>query len=162
MFMTRLILTTSDSGAGCLMQAGIADIVIPFGFRFVWGPLPSAEDLATMLSTRSTRHGPALPHWLDKFDQRRGVRPKGLGLIELCQQCETVELWIDPEPNAQLILIQLLDHFRSHGKFARTLDLLQADVTIGDKSPEALSEWRPPAVKILNDHLEAASMAWQA
>src|SRR6266852_5533029 len=118
-YMTRLILTTSDSGAGNLTRAGIADIVIPLCFRFAWGPLPSAADLATSLSTRSTEHGPALPHWLDNFKGRRGeIRRKGLGLIELCQQCETVELWIDPEPNAQLMLIQLLDHFRSHGKFA--------------------------------------------
>ena len=30
--MTRLILTTDDSGAGSLKDAGLADIVIPFGF----------------------------------------------------------------------------------------------------------------------------------
>jgi hypothetical protein len=160
--MTRLILTTSDSGAGCL-QAGIADIVIPFGFRFTRGPLPSAANLATSLATRSGKHDPAVPYWLDNFDGRRGeIARKGLGLIELCQQCETVELWIDPEPNAQLMLIHLLDYFRSHGKATPRLTLFQADVLIGNKPPEALSEWRPPAVKILNDHLEAASMAWQA
>ena len=34
--MTRLILTTSDSGAGNLRQSGIADIVIPLGFQFIW------------------------------------------------------------------------------------------------------------------------------
>jgi hypothetical protein len=162
--MTRLILTTDSSGAGCLMQAGIADLVIPLGFCFVWGPLPSPSDLKTLLSARSTKHGPAVPHWLDHFDRgRRGeIRRKGLGLIELCLQCETVELWIDPEPNAQLMLIQLLDHFRSHETVASTLTLFQADVVIASQRPEALSKWRPPAVKIQNDHLEAASMAWQA
>jgi hypothetical protein len=161
--MTRLILTTSDSGAGGLRQAGIADIVLPFGFRFVWGPLPSATDLATLLSARSTKQGPSRPHWLDNFNGRLGeIRQEGPGLIEFCQQCETVELWIDPEPNAQLILIQLLDHFRSHGSFVPTLTLFQADVVIGNKPPETLSEWRPPAVKILNDHFDAASMAWRA
>ena len=69
--MTRLILTTNDSGAGCLMRAGIADIVIPFGFRFTSGPLPSAASLATLLATRSTKQGPAVPHWLDNFDWAR-------------------------------------------------------------------------------------------
>src|SRR5229473_4233714 len=130
--MTRLILTTSDSGAGCLMQAGVADVVIPFGFRFAWGPLPSAANLAWSLATRSARHDTAVPHWLDNFDGRRGeIHRRGLGLIELCQQCETVELWIDPEPNAQLMLIHLLDHFRSHGKTTPRLTLVQADVVIG-------------------------------
>jgi hypothetical protein len=32
--MTRLILTTDDSGAGCLKGTGLADIVIWFGLRF--------------------------------------------------------------------------------------------------------------------------------
>ena len=126
--------------------------------------LPSAADLKTLLSARSAKHGPAVPHWLDHFDRgRRGeIRRKGLGLIELCQQCETVELWIDPEPNAQLMLIQLLDYFSSQGDVASRLTLLQADVVIARQRPGALSKWRPPAVKIQNDHLEAASMAWQA
>ena len=38
-YMTRLILTTDDSGAGCLKGTGLADIVIWFGPRFTWGPL---------------------------------------------------------------------------------------------------------------------------
>ncbi|SHL60293.1 hypothetical protein SAMN05444159_6338 [Bradyrhizobium lablabi] len=161
--MTRLILTTDSSGAGCLQQAGIADLVIPLDFRFVWGPLPSPSDLATSLSPRSAEHDPALPHWLDNSGRRHEeIRRKGVGLIELCEQCETVELWIDPLPNAQLMLVQLLDHFRSHGKLASKLMLFQANIVIGGKTSETLSEWRPPAIKILNDHLEAASLAWQA
>ena len=53
--MTRLILTTEDSGAGCLKGTGLADIVLPFGLRFVWGPLPSDAELATFLKARSTK-----------------------------------------------------------------------------------------------------------
>ena len=33
--MKRLILTTNDTGAGSLRQAGLADFVIGFGPRFV-------------------------------------------------------------------------------------------------------------------------------
>jgi hypothetical protein len=33
--MTRLILTTSDSGAGNLSVARIADMVIPFGLELI-------------------------------------------------------------------------------------------------------------------------------
>jgi hypothetical protein len=161
--MTRLILTTDSSGAGNLLLAGIADPVIPLGFRFVGGPLPSASDLATSLSTRSKNHDPALPHWLDDTGLRHEeLRRKGHGLIELCQQYETVELWVDPEPNAQLMLIQLLDYFRSQGKLVSTFTLLQADVVIRSQPAGAVAKWRPPAVKILDDHLEAASSAWQA
>jgi hypothetical protein len=161
--MKHLILTSDSSGAGWLMQAGIADPVIWLDFRFIGGPLPSPSDLATSLSTRSTKHDPALPHWLDNSGLRHEkLRRKGLGLIDLCQQCETVELWIDPVPNAQLVLIWLLDYFRSHASTASKLSLVQADVVISDKPPEDIAKWRPPAVKVLGNHFEMASLAWQA
>src|SRR5258708_13352592 len=60
------------------------------------------------------------------------------------------------------MLIQLLDYFRSQGKLVSTFTLLQADVVIRSQPAGAIANWRPPAVKILDDHLEAASSAWQA
>ena len=69
--MTRLVLTTDDSGAGCLKAARIADIVLPFGMRFVWGPLPSDAELATFFGARSTKHGSPGSHWLDFIPPRR-------------------------------------------------------------------------------------------
>jgi hypothetical protein len=162
--MTRLILTTEDSGAGCLRVAGIADIVLPFGLRFTWGPPPSDAELATFLEARSTKHGSPGSHWLDFVRARylEEIQGKDLGLIDLCERCETIELWVDPEPNAQLTLIWLLDYLRRHGKTASKLTLVQADVRIGNQPPEEVTRWRLPAVKILNDHVETASAAWQA
>ena len=162
--MTRLILTTDDSGAGCLKGTGLADIVIWFGLRFVWGPLLSDAELATFLEARSTKHGSPGSHWLDFIRpwHLEKIEGKDLGLIDLCERCETIELWIDPDPNAQLTLIWLLDYLRHHAKIASKLTLLQADVRIGDHPPEEVARWRLPAVKILNDHVEAASAAWQA
>jgi hypothetical protein len=115
--MTRLILTTDDSGAGCLKGTGLADIVIWFGLRFTWGPLPSDAELATFLEARSTKHGSPGSHWLDFIHSRHleEIEGKNLGLIDLCERCETIELWVDPEPNAQLTLIWLLDYLRHHG-----------------------------------------------
>jgi hypothetical protein len=162
--MTRLILTTDDSGAGCLKGTGFADIVIWFGLRFVWGPLPSDAELATFLEARSTKHGSPGSHWLDFIRSRylEEIQGKDLGLIDLCERCDTIELWIDPEPNAQLTLIWLLDYLRHHGKTASKLTLVQADVRIGNHPPKEVAQWRLPAVKILNDHLETASAAWRA
>jgi len=162
--MTRLILTTDDSGAGSLKGTGIADIVIPFGIRFVWGPLPSDAELAKLLAARSTKHDSPGSHWLDFVRSRHleEIEGKGLGLVELCERCETIQLWIDPEPNAQLTLIWLLDYLLHYGKTASKLTLVQADVRIGNHPPKEVRRWRLPAVKILNDHLETASAAWQA
>jgi len=152
--MTRLILTSSDSAAGCLLGAGVGDIVIPFGFRFVWGELPSDTQLEAMLG----------PGSLDHFPQHRlgGFHPGEAGTLDLCERCETVELWFDPEPNAQLVLVQLLDCLASRESIASKLALFQADVDMANQVPQALSEWKPPGFKIRKEHLEAASMAWQA
>jgi hypothetical protein len=110
--MTRLILTTDDSGAGSLRAAGIADIVIPFGIRFVWGPQPSDAEFATFLEACSTKPGSRGSHWLESVRPRQLERIGGedLGLIGPCARCETIEFWVDPDPNAQLTLIWLLDY----------------------------------------------------
>jgi hypothetical protein len=116
------------------------------------------------LEARSTKHGSPGSHWLDFIRSRHleEIEGKNLGLIDLCERCETIELWVDPEPNAQLTLIWLLDYLRHHGKTALKLTLVQADVRIGNHPPKEVAQWRLPAVKILNDHLETASAAWQA
>jgi len=152
--MTRLILTSSDSAGGCLLRAGVGDIVIPFGFRFVWGELPSAEQLEALLGPGSLDHFPE--HRLGEFHL------KGMGPLDLCERCETIELWFDPAPNAQLVLAQLLDCVSSRESIVSKLTLFQADVDIADQNPETISKWKPPGVKIRNEHLEAASMAWRA
>src|SRR5256885_114719 len=72
--MTRLILTTSDSGAGCLMQAGAAEIVIPFCFRFAWGRLPSAAELAS-LAWQAYRQ-PTPQDWFDLLGRDLSVLPQ--------------------------------------------------------------------------------------
>ena len=152
--MTRLVLTSSDSAAGCLLRAGVGDIVIPLGFRFVWDELPSDAKLEAMLGPGSLDHFPQ--HRLGEFHS------KGMGALDLCERCETVELWFDPAPNAQLMLVQLLDCLSSRESIVSKLTLFQADVDIAEQAPETISEWKPPGVKIRNEHLEAASMAWQA
>jgi hypothetical protein len=162
--MTRLILTTSDSGAGFLKQAGIADIVIPFGFRFVRGPLPSDAELAASFAPRSAQPDQPIDHWLWNIYRKHFGEIGGheIRLIDFCERCETVELWIDPEPNSQLTLLWVLDYLRHHGNTASKLTLVQTDVAIAEQPPGSISRSRPPAVKILTDHLEAASLAWQA
>jgi hypothetical protein len=162
--MKRLILTTDMGGSGCLRQTGRADVVIPLAFRFVWGSLPSAADLATLLEPRSRKHAALDSHWLDVIEIERLVQMEGknLGLIGFCEMFETVELWIDPDPNSQLTLIWLLDFLQHHAKAVSKLTLVQANVPIGHNTPEKLAEWRLPAVKIRKEHLETASKAWKA
>jgi hypothetical protein len=152
--MTRLILTSTDSGAGCLLKAGAADIVIPLGFRFVWDALPSDAKLEAMLG----------PHSLDHFSQHRlgEFHSQGEGILDLCERCETVELWFDPAPNSQLMLVQFLDCVSSRESIFSKLMLFQVDIDIAEQIPEMISEWKTPGVKISREHFETAGMAWQA
>jgi hypothetical protein len=162
--MTRLVLTFSDSGAGVLKAARLADCVLPFGLRFVWGQLQSPSELDQLLSPRSAVHEASAPHWLDNLTDERldEARSQGLGLVEFCERFDAVELWTDPEPNAQLQMVWLLDYLRSHADVTSRLSLVQTDFSLGEQRPEEVATLRPQAVPIRHDHLEAASAAWAA
>ena len=100
--MTRLILTVDSSSAGGVVSAGHADLAVAIELRMAWGPPQPDAELAAFLTTR-TSQAPGL-HWLDSVPplrlQKFGIAD--FGLIEVCERCETVELWMGTEPNAQL------------------------------------------------------------
>lgn len=81
------------------------------------------------------------------------------GLIEFCERYDAIELWINPDPNAQLNLIWLLDFLRSHEQLALKISLVQADVGIGGLGVKKLTRRQWPRVPIEKDHLEAAGVA---
>jgi hypothetical protein len=160
--MTRLIVTDDPSAAGGLVEAGRADIAIPFERRLVWGPLPSDVDAAeSFAARRSQKQG---DHWLDFVPATRLKRFgfTDMGLVDVCSRCESVELWFDPKPNAQLMLLWLLTQLRIHGKAAANVVLRHADLYIGDMDKNAIAKWDVPAVPITENHLEVAGLAWRA
>jgi hypothetical protein len=110
--MTRLVLA-GDSGPS-LFRADVADLVVYFPSRFVGGPLPSPDKLASYLGARLPDQRPG-DHWLTYVGRWPAAikASKDLGLLEFCQHFDTVELWFDPAPNNQLQLIWLLDYFRA-------------------------------------------------
>jgi hypothetical protein len=146
-----------------LMHTDIADLVVPFISRFVWGPLPSPDDLATYLAARSGKHGPG-SHWSDYAGRwcRASKDRKDLGLIEFCEQYQTIELWFDPGPNDQLQLIWLLDYFRFHPEIVARLRMRLVDFDLVGASHEELGRWQVPAVDVTKDEIETASVSWQA
>jgi len=159
--VTRLILTADSASAGCIVSAGQADLAVAIELRMVWGPPRSDAELAAFWAARTSQEPDS--HWLDsvppwrlqKFDM------SGFGLIEACERCETVELWMGTEPNAQLVLIWLLDYL---GPRAKTLNIIlrQVDASLGETEPARLAELKFAAVAINDHHLEIASLAWQA
>ncbi|MDE2378716.1 hypothetical protein [Bradyrhizobium sp.] len=161
--MKRLILTSS-SGAD-LAKSKLAEIVVFFFFRFVWGPLPSPDYLAAYFGARSGMLRPG-DHWSDwgiiwprAFKDRRN-RP----LAEFCERYDEIELWFDPSPQDQLQLIWLLDHFGSHPELAPKLKLRLVDFDLSTQERQALANSRETVrmVDITSRELETGSMAWQA
>src|SRR6185503_1232743 len=150
--MTRLILAADSSSAGCVVSAGLADLAVAIELRMVWGPPRSDAELAAFLAAR-TGQGPDC-HWLDsvppwrlqKFDMN------DLGLIEACERCETVELWMGTEPNAQLVLIWLLDYLGPRAKTLRMV-LRHVDASLGEIEPARLAKSKFMGVAITDDHL---------
>jgi hypothetical protein len=103
-------------------------------------------------------------HWLD-FASPTAVKKIGSrdpALIELCARHETVELWMESNPNDQLVLIRLLDYFHTHPRGTTNLILRYSDASLRDADPKQFAKWKFAAVGITNDHLEIASQAWQA
>ena len=159
--MKRLILT-SQSGAG-LMLLDLADIVVFFPSRLVWGPLPSPEELATYLGARSHDDRPA-DHWSVYVGRWPPAieASKALGLAEFCLHFETVELWFDPNPNDQLQLVWLLDYFRPHQEVVARLRSRLVDFDLISLPPTGLGKLKVHDIDVTGAELETASRAWQA
>jgi hypothetical protein len=159
--MTRLILTADSSSAGCVVSAGLADLAVAIELRMVWGPPRSDAELAAFLAARTGQEPGS--HWLDSVPPRRLQKfdLSDLGLIEACERCEMVELWMDTEPNAQLVLIWLLDYLGPRAKALRMI-LRHVDASLGSAEPARLAKSKFMGVAITDDHLEIASLAWQA
>lgn len=160
--MTCVILTGS-SGLD-LMHAGLADVVIPFVFRLVDGPLP-LEELAVYVAARPETAKPGR-HWSDYVAQRsQTVRERGhLSLTAFCNAYDVVELWFDEAPNDQLQLIWLLDHLRCHPEIAAKTKFRLIAFDLITKEAKSIAKSLPhiPAFGVTANELEAGSMAWQA
>lgn len=160
--MTRLILTADSSAAGALKEAGHADLVIPIELRLVWRPLPSDAELALVLAARTSQK-PG-DHWLDPLPPQRreefGIA--GLGLLEVLARFETIELWMETDPNSQLVLIWLLDYLHANAMHEKDIVLRHVDSGLGDAEPKHLAKWMFQGVRLTSDHFETARLAWRA
>jgi hypothetical protein len=160
--MKRLILTNNSSAAGLLRMADVADALIAFERRLIWGQLFSDAEPVTFFEAPIEQQPPISDQdYPPQFSLHRSRAPN-LGLTELCGRFDTIELWIDPRPNDQLQLACLLHYLRPHRDIASKLALCQSDTEIGSHMPEEPPHWRPSAVKVGNNHFELGSRAWRA
>jgi len=163
--MPELLLTTCVSGAGHLIAAGIGDRVMTFTRRLAEGPIPASGPPERFFSDRRALYeAEGLPFedwWFD-------VEPKGVarreiqvwsGLPDLARQFDHVTFWVDPDPNAQLVLLQLLDWIGNMPDIAPKLRLKQSEERLGARNP---GNWFLPPVAIEAQTVALASRAWAA
>ena len=162
--MSHLILTTNDRAESTLRQTGLANVVLGLYPRFVWSRLPSEERLLMGLEHRSTKHCNPGDHWLSDAcpDALNGFGTRDIGFFELCAKFDSIEIWVDPRPNDQLVLIWLLDLLRPYREITTKLSLVHTDDRVGDYAPESVAKWKLPAFKVTESHLVMASRAWKA
>jgi hypothetical protein len=162
--VSHLILATNDLAADTLRQSGAANIALGFYLRFVSGKLPSEEQLLMGLERRSAKHCNPGDHWLDDVgrDYLQGFGTRDIGFFELCTKFDSIELWVDPQPNDQLVLVWLLDLLRPDKEITTKLSLVHTDDIVANYAPVSVAKWKLPAFKVTDNHLVIASRAWRA
>src|ERR1700744_410917 len=147
-------------------QSGIADLAISIYFRFVWGQLPSTDELAAYLGPRTSDQDPGQGrHWSDfaaSWGRSQNKRQRDLSLAAFCQHYETVEFWFDTRPQAQLELVWLLDYFRSYPEILGRMKLRLLARDLIEIHPGKLDARSTPFVDVTAEELAIASAAWQA
>jgi hypothetical protein len=147
------------------VKDGLADIAINVDFfRFIWGPQPSLDQIASYLGPRSPdqQGGTHWSDWVGYWQQSENREHRDLSLAEFCQHYETVELWFDTQPDAQLKLVWLLDYFSSYPEAVARLKLRVVDLEMVGLPPNGFSKWRPPLINVIEKDLATARAAWQA
>jgi hypothetical protein len=126
--------------------------------------LPPPAELAAYLGPRTPDLGSGR-HWSDfaiGWERSKNRSDRDLSLAEFCRKYESVELWFDTRPHAQLQLVWLLDHFRPHPEAVAGLKLRLLDIDLIEISRTEFSKPRPPVVDVTESELATANDAWQA
>lgn len=160
--MKPLVLTSSPPPS--FTRGGFPDLAIYLMFfRFVWGQLPSQDEIAGLLGPRIPGHDDM--HWSDgsyRWKRSENREHRDLSLADFCQRYEIVELWFDTDAEAQLALICLLDHLRAYPETVTRLKLRLVDQNMELIEPDEIGNGMPPVVDVTEKELATAQAAWQA
>jgi hypothetical protein len=141
----------------------LAEIVIPFHFRFEWGPLPQVEKLSAYFAAYTPDLGPA-EHWSDWVRWPRGAKGRKLSLAEFCEPYDEIELWFGATAQDQLQLVWLLDHLSNCPALAQKLSLrlLDSDLMFYLNYDFTEEERHIPVGDVGAEEFEIAKLAWSA
>jgi hypothetical protein len=159
--MSTLILTTDDSAAGCLKASAIANRVIGIDFRLVTGPVPPVSDPLAFFAERA-RLGSGDIGRSDENGPGSDLGRQWLDLIDIIGDFDRVEIWADPKPNAQLLLLHLLDWFNADRPIGQKLSLTCPPFFIGNCTPESVAALGLRAQRVSDTQFATAKAALHA
>ena len=164
--MSTLILVTSDTGAGHLRREKRADRIQWFTHRLVTGPvLVDGPPESFFRRQQALYESEGLFHeswWFEREDldgMKPQFRPIWSRLPEVCRAHDRVELWIDPDPNAQLVMVQLLAWLGTLPDIVPRLWVKQSDGALGGRYA---GDWVLPPQPVESVDLALARRAWSA
>ena len=165
----RLILTTSDAGAGHLKQAGIADEVIAVAHRLVSRPAPATADPADFFAARLAAgvapNDDADDEPLEAWERDHLADALDAAWRQLPARCATfdrIELWPDADPNSQWLLCQLLDRLGRDAALAGRLWLADVDRALGERGAPDPHTASTACLPVEAQALATAQQAWAA
>ncbi len=164
--MERLIVAMDVSAAGHLKFARIADRVLNVEHRLVCGPVPYVDDPADYFEALAAMPAVGADSALDNAavypeqwaDCDRAWRELPSQLAEFSR----VELWVDPVPNTQLILVQLLDWLGRRQELVDKLHIVHAETPLGRRSEGDLATLQPHVQPVGTWELTLATRTWRA
>ncbi len=165
----RLVVACGDSAPGGIRAAGIADRVMKTAQQLVWGPVPYRDDPAEFLAARFATWALDLGTSDQPEDWERDAVAPELARhrtwehqLAAFHEYDRIELWIDPQPNAQLQLLQLLDWLGRQDALAEKVFVMQGDGPVGDCGPFDIRNLRARVEKVGRRQFELATVAWRA
>jgi hypothetical protein len=159
--MRRFIFTNSDSGAGCLKASRFAERVVGLGYELVDGPAPFTTAPLEFFAARSA----LMPHDAEEWQEERTASSVADALARCAREAATfdqVELWIDPNPDAQLHLVLLLDWLRGYPELVVKLALVELDIPLGEQRPDRIPHLSPETRRVDGSMCELATTCWRA
>lgn len=139
--MTTLIISGSDSSAGCLKAARLADKVVGLARLQIADQPPDRDAVARIFSR---------------------VPESPLDLKAYCRDFDRIELWFDPDALSQLALAMVLDYLRNDSPLIGTVTFVYPDIMIAGTTPEDAITLQSSRETVTEAHLQLASQVWEA
>lgn len=164
--MRRLIIVSGESARGSVLASQISNRVEMITDRLVWGPVPLNTNDPSIFHVQRLAIWDAVPNTSDQPElwarEHCGRRLEWAAHIPSLAEYERIELWMDPDVNAQLQLLYLLHWFGSQTDLASKLFIAQIERPLGETRPYEHCIRSPDIFQASGSEFALAAQAWDA